>query len=423
MNIKTKLNEAADPVAKIQALIQQANEAYHNADNEQGGTEWPLMDKDGSPYGLSSDIKLDGKGYVIIPFTAWQYSDYSEPVKIRVLRTVGGKIQIIPGDWYEEGWKDVSKLLKKIIKDASIGVGHFKEYDPNLENSNSKEEQMKNRSLLKAMNKKIGRNANAGMDYISENKTSNKKAIKLNESKLKTIITEVVKQVFENTLDIDDSDVLKYADFDSESKWLDGFGKMPKGYDKDITDDETIDKIIAMNNGWQNTISPSGKNAEKLASWDAFDRDREKNNKWVTRDEDFKDEINYNIYESVKRNVRQVLKETSYDLARKAHKAAIDKRKFDQAERFHKHMVDRSSQRFDPNMPVIIVGGDKQGRYVAQDIIDNFDIKGYVEPSQNPIYTDSQLIGYPKIKGYIGPMWDGGKIRYESQDAYEFYSK
>ena len=215
MNIKTKLNEAADPVAKIQALIQQANEAYHNADNEQGGTEWPLMDKDGSPYGLSSDIKLDGKGYVIIPFTAWQYSDYSEPVKIRVLRKVGGKIQIIPGDWYEEGWKDVSKLLKKIIKDASIGVGHFKEYDPNLENSNSKEEQMKNRSLLKAMNKKIGRNANAGMDYISENKTSNKKVIKLNESKLKTIITEAVKQVFENTLDIDDSDVWKYADFDS----------------------------------------------------------------------------------------------------------------------------------------------------------------------------------------------------------------
>ena len=90
-SLKTKLNEAVDPNAKIQALIQQANEAYHNADNEQGGTEWPLMDKDGSPYGLSSDIKLDGKGYVIIPFTAWQYSDYSEPVKIRVLRKVGGK--------------------------------------------------------------------------------------------------------------------------------------------------------------------------------------------------------------------------------------------------------------------------------------------------------------------------------------------
>ena len=301
MSIKRKLNEAADPVAKIQSLIQQVNDAYHNADNEQGGTEWPLMDKDGSPYGLSSDIRLDSRGYVIIPFTAWQYSDYSKPVKIRVLRKVGGKIKIIPGDYYEEGWKDVSKLLKKIIKDANIGVGHFKEYDPNWENSDSKEEQMANRSLLKAMNKKIGRNTNAGVDYLSENK-----------SKLKTIINEAVKQV---------------------------------------------------------------------------------------------------------------LKETSYDLARKAHKSAIQQGKYDQAERLHKHMVDRSSQRFDPNMPVIIVGGDKQGRYTAQDIIDNFDIDGYVEPSQNPIYTDSQLIGYPKIKGYIGPMWDGEKIRYESQDAYDFYSK
>ena len=118
-----------------------------------------------------------------------------------------------------------------------------------------------------------------------------------------------------------------------------------------------------------------------------------------------------------------MLKETSYDLARRAHKSAIQQRKFDQAERLHKHMVDRSSQRFDPNMPVIIVGGDKQGCYTAQDIVDYFDINGYVEPSQNPLYTDSQVIGYPRIKGYIGPMWDDGKIRYESQDAYDFYSK
>lgn len=125
----------------------------------------------------------------------------------------------------------------------------------------------------------------------------------------------------------------------------------------------------------------------------------------------------------ISESVKKVLNETSYDFARKAHKAACDKGKFDQAERLHKHLVNKSSERFDPNMPVIIVGGDKQGRYTAQDIIDNFDIKGYVEPSQNPIYTDSQLIGYPKIKGYIGPMWDGEKIRYESQDAYDFFSR
>lgn len=269
------------------------------------------------------------------------------------------------------------------------------------------------------MNKKIGRNTNSGVDYLSENK----KPIRINKSLLNKIIKESIKKIFENTLDVDDSDIWKYADFDSESKWLDSFGKMPKGYDKDITDDETIDRMIGMNNGWQNTISPSGKRAEKLASWDAFDRDRDENNKWITRDEDemYKDE-NFNIYESIKRNVRQVLKETSYDLARRAHKAAFDKRKFDQADRLHKHLVSKASERFDPNMPVIIVGGDLEGHYTAQEIVDKFQTNGYVNPSPNPIYTNSPVIGYPKIKGYVGPMWDGDKIRYESQDAYDFFS-
>lgn len=124
----------------------------------------------------------------------------------------------------------------------------------------------------------------------------------------------------------------------------------------------------------------------------------------------------------IKKSVKKALCETSYDFVRKAHKAACDKRKFDQAERLHKHLVNKSSERFDPNMPVIIVGGDLQGRYTAQEIVDNFDINGYVKPSPNPIYTDSQLIGYPKIRGYLGPMWDGDKIRYESQDAYDFFS-
>ena len=82
----------------------------------------------------------------------------------------------------------------------------------------------------------------------------------------------------------------------------------------------------------------------------------------------------------------------------------------------------RESKGFDPNMPVIIVGGDLEGHYTAQEIVDNFDINGYEEQSENPIYADSPIVGYPRIKGYVGPMWDGDKIRYESQDAYDFFS-
>ena len=82
----------------------------------------------------------------------------------------------------------------------------------------------------------------------------------------------------------------------------------------------------------------------------------------------------------------------------------------------------RESKGFEPNMPVIIVGGDLEGHYTAQEIVDNFDINGYEEQSQNPRYADSPIVGYPKIRGYVGPMWDGDKIRYESQDAYDFFS-
>lgn len=325
MNIKRKINEAVDPVSKIQTLIQQANEAYHNADSEQGGTEYPLMDKHGDIYGLSSDIKLNGRGYIIIPFTAPSYSNHSDPVKIKVLSKVGGKIKIFQGDYFEEGWKDASRLLKSIIKDSDIGIGHFKEYDPNWENSDSKEEKTNNKSLLKAMNKKIGRNVSAGMDSVSENL-------------LRKVIKESIKNVFENKTHRNGS-------------------------------------------------------------------------------------LNRAFEECVRKNVKEVINETSYDLARNAHKSAIEQGRYKQADRLHGHMTDRISQRFDPNMPVIIVGGDKQGKYTAQDIVDYFDLNGYVEPSQNPLYTDSQVIGYPRIKGYIGPMWDDGKIRYESQDAYDFYSK
>ena len=167
-SVKRCMNEAVNPVAKIQALIQQANEAYHNADEIQGGTEWPLMDREGMPYGLSSDIKLDGRGYVIIPFNGTSYSEYSEPVKIRVLQKVGGKIRIIAGDTWTEGWKDVSKMLKRIIKDAHIGIGNFQEYDPNWESADTPEEYQANKAALRDFNKKIGRRASSGMDYLGK---------------------------------------------------------------------------------------------------------------------------------------------------------------------------------------------------------------------------------------------------------------
>lgn len=165
MKIITEIK--VDPVAKVQQLIQQANDAYQQAIQVQGQTEWPLMDKEGNPYGLSGNIKLDGRGYVVIPFNGGSYSPYS-PEKYKVLTKAGGRVRLLPGDYMNNGWKDAAKALKQIIRDAQIGNGHFEKYDPNWESADTPEEYKANKEALRGMNKEIGRKAKAGMDYLGK---------------------------------------------------------------------------------------------------------------------------------------------------------------------------------------------------------------------------------------------------------------
>lgn len=160
------LKEGVDPISKVQSLIQQANNAYHEALEAQDNYKWPLMNKRGETYGLSSDVKLDGRGYVSIPYTnPYRSFDY-QPVKIRVISKVGGRLKIIPGDYWEEGWKDVKKMLNNIIRDAEIGNNHMRIYDPSVEDSSSPQERRANKERLKGMNREIGRNVSAGMEYV-----------------------------------------------------------------------------------------------------------------------------------------------------------------------------------------------------------------------------------------------------------------
>lgn len=166
--VKRLLSEAYNPLEKIQALIDQANQAYEQAKETQGGDQWPLMDKDGTPYGLSSPIKLDGRGYVIIPFNGTTYSEYSSPERIRVITKQGGKIRIIQGDYMEEGWKDVARKLKQIVKDAQIGIANFQNYDPSWETPETMDDYKASKEALRQHNKMSGRRANTGMDYIQK---------------------------------------------------------------------------------------------------------------------------------------------------------------------------------------------------------------------------------------------------------------
>lgn len=35
----------------------------------------------------------------------------------------------------------------------------------------------------------------------------------------------------------------------------------------------------------------------------------------------------------------------------------------------------------------------------------------------------AELDNQPELKGFLGPMWDGGRLRYETQEAYDMYSR
>lgn len=166
-SVKSIISEIVDPTAKIQQLIQQANDAYHKAVELQSDDRWPLMDKEGNPYGLTGDIKLAGNGYIVIPFNGGAYGSY-QPEKIRVLTRAGGRVRVLQGDYMTSGWKDARKMLNQIIRDANIGNGHFQNYDPNWEDAETPEEYKANKAALKDMNKQIGRKASAGMDYLGK---------------------------------------------------------------------------------------------------------------------------------------------------------------------------------------------------------------------------------------------------------------
>lgn len=127
--VKKVLNEISDPVSKINAAISLANEAFEEAKKYQED-DMPLKDKDDF-FGLTAPIVLDGRGYIHFPFKS-AYGSY-QPERIRVLTKAGGKVKILNGDYFEEGWNDAKKLLKKIIKCAKKGNDHFRDYDPNDE--------------------------------------------------------------------------------------------------------------------------------------------------------------------------------------------------------------------------------------------------------------------------------------------------
>lgn len=131
--------------------------------------------------------------------------------------------------------------------------------------------------------------------------------------------------------------------------------------------------------------------------------------------------------------ISEAIGEISYAMARDAFKKAgqnfdqnprlyDDPRKRQQFNNLHQHFTDRSAENFNPDMPVMVCFDNGTQMFKAGDLEQYFEVTGYVEPSPNPIYADQKMIGYPRLKGFIGPMWDGDKLRYETQKVYDMLS-
>ena len=143
------------------------------------------------------------------------------------------------------------------------------------------------------------------------------------------------------------------------------------------------------------------------------------------------------LHNIIHESVKNVLNEIGFDTAKNAYKKSYDRDiqymldnrgkrnpKYQrQTDNLYQHMKHRASEKFDPNMDVIVVGDKMSGRYKAGELDKYFQLEEPVEPSRNPIYGDSKIIGYPRLKGYAGPMWDGDKIRYETWDVYDGLSR
>lgn len=81
-------------------------------------------------------------------------------------------------------------------------------------------------------------------------------------------------------------------------------------------------------------------------------------------------------------------------------------------------------------MKAIFVGGELNGIEVDADLIElvipgftgNYTKSWSDEWNKGLCVPRPELWNRPIIKGYLSPMWDGGKLRYETQEVYDMMS-
>ena len=70
------------------------------------------------------------------------------------------------------------------------------------------------------------------------------------------------------------------------------------------------------------------------------------------------------------------------------------------------------------------VGGRYHGCYMTHEELKaagngKFSLRWSALSEHNPLTENLDLEDQPLVDGYIGPMWDGGRLRYETQEVYD----
>ena len=81
-------------------------------------------------------------------------------------------------------------------------------------------------------------------------------------------------------------------------------------------------------------------------------------------------------------------------------------------------------------MEIIFVSTDKQGwkceTFTSFEEVP-YEISGYTEDlsevrARGGCVHRAELDNQPEYKGFLGPMWDDGRLRYETQEVYDVLS-
>lgn len=76
----------------------------------------------------------------------------------------------------------------------------------------------------------------------------------------------------------------------------------------------------------------------------------------------------------------------------------------------------------------IFVGGKYNGKEVTHDELmkmgnGNFNKDMSVYRKQGACCQRAELYNQPLVEGYLSPMWDGDKLRYETYEVYDMLSR